>query len=308
MAATRTNRRDWLWPAIALAAIAALSFSATARAAGQRLFTSLRIAKPKPVTVTTPSFSGPNANRQLQDAISGMISGKVRATVDEADQPAANAEAAARLAGFAAQFPRARKDPPTLIVMGAHAADMAVDRTQLRTMFTQAGRSAVALPPSLDGTTVTLKTPRAIRAQYGNCPAPAANTLQNQIQGPPPPTTDNGNCVVLTQSPAASAEVPGGLDVDQLVEIALELSGMSPNQAQEFQETLDWKSTLVLSMPRAMRSYQAVDVNGVRGMLVNTAGRRGPTWALIWAKNGIVYSLAGYGSAGDAVPLANSLN
>jgi hypothetical protein len=29
---------------------------------------------------------------------------------------------------------------------------------------------------------------------------------------------------------------------------------------------------------------------------------------LIWAKNGMVYSLVGYGSSGDAVPLANSLS
>jgi hypothetical protein len=51
-----------------------------------------------------------------------------------------------------------------------------------------------------------------------------------------------------------------------------------------------------------------VTVGGVQGMLVNTVGRRGPTYALIWAKDGMVYSLVGYGSAADAVPLASSIN
>jgi hypothetical protein len=293
---------------MALAIVGALSFTTPGRTLRHQFFATLRLAKPQPVNVNISSFSGPNANRQLQDMVSGMISRKVNVTLDEQDQPVASAAAASKLAGFAARLPRARKDAPTLIVTGAHAIELTVDRGQLRTIFAEAGRPDVVLPASLDGAAVAVRTPRAIRAQYGNCPVPVANTLQNQIQGPPPPSTDNGNCIVLTQSPVASADVAAGLDVEQLVEIALELSGMSPNQAQAFQRILDGRSALVLSMPRNMRSYDSVSVNGARGMLLNTAGRRGPTYALIWANNGIVYSLMGYGSSGDAVPLANSLN
>lgn len=298
-----------MWTAVIMVAIAAASlFSAAGREMRHRLFATLRIAKPQAVNVNIPSFSGPNANRQLQDMVGGMISKKVNVTLEEQDQPVASVDAASKLAGFTAQLPRARKDVPTLIVTGAHAIAMAVDRSQLRTIFVEAGRPDVPLPQSLDHGAVAVRTPRGIRAQYGNCPAPVANTLQNQIQGPPPPSTDNGNCIVLTESPEVSADVATGLDMAQLVEIALELSGMSPNQAQAFQRTLDEKSALVLSMPRNMRSYDSVTVNGARGMLLNTSGRRGPTYALIWRKNGIVYSLMGYGSSGDALPLANSLD
>jgi hypothetical protein len=287
--------------------VAALAFAVTASGAGRRFFTSLRIQKPQPVNVNIPSFSGPNANRQLQDMVGGMLSKQAKVSLDEKDQPVTDAAAASRLAGFAAQLPSMRKDPPTLIVTGAHTIDAPVDRSQLRTILAEAGRPSVTLPSSLDGAQFTVRTPRAIRAQYGNCPVPVAATLQNQIQGPPPPTTDNGNCIVLMQGPPASADVPAGLDLDQLVEIGLELSGMSPNQSAAFQKTLDAKSTLVLSMPRGMRSYSEVELAGARGILVNTAGRRGPTYSLVWTKNGIVYALVGYGSPGDAVPLANSL-
>jgi len=38
------------------------------------------------------------------------------------------------------------------------------------------------------------------------------------------------------------------------------------------------------------------------------AGRRGgPGYALIWTKNGIVYSLTGFGDSSQAIPLADSL-
>jgi hypothetical protein len=302
--------RSGQWWAIATVAVIAafLALTAPGRGLAERFFGSLRIARPQPVTVNIPTFAGPTATRQLQDVIGPMITDTVAATLSEPDQAAASAEAARRIAGFAPELPRTRKDPPTLIVTGARTIAMTVHAGQLRTILREAGKPAAALPPTLDGAVVTVRTPRAVRAQYGHCPAPVANTLQGQIQGPPPPSTDNGDCVVLVEQPRAAASVPAGLDMAQLVEIALELAGMSPNQAQDFQRTFDWESSLGLSVPRFVRSYEMVNVGGVRGMLLNTGGRRGPSYVLIWAKRGIVYSLAGYGSSGDAVPLASATN
>jgi hypothetical protein len=70
---------------------------------------------------------------------------------------------------------------------------------------------------------------------------------------------------------------------------------------------MDSNAILVLSMPRSMRSYEPATVNGARGMLVTTAARRGPTCVLIWVKDGIVFSLAGYGNPAAVVSLANSV-
>ena len=39
-----------------------------------------------------------------------------------------------------------------------------------------------------------------------------------------------------------------------------------------------------------------------------TAGwRRGPAYVLVWSADGMVYSLSGYGSPAEAVPLASSV-
>ena len=303
-------RRKEPWAALALVTSIAtfLSLTTPGRGLAQRFFASLRIAKPQAVSVNVPSFAGPNAGRQLQDAIGPMIADTVAVTLDERDLPVAGIEAARRLAGFAPQLPRTRRDPPMLIVIGARATSMTVRVDQLRTILREAGKPAAQLPRSLDGALVTIRTPRAVRAQYGHCPAPVANTLQGQIQGPPPASTDNGDCIVLTQRPITSASVPAGLDIAQLVEIALELAGLSPNQTQIFQKTFDWHATLSVSVPRFIRSYELVDVNGDPGMLLNTGGRRGPSYVLLWTKRGMVFSLAGYGSSRDAVPLAALTN
>jgi hypothetical protein len=82
---------------------------------------------------------------------------------------------------------------------------------------------------------------------------------------------------------------------------------MTPTQASDFLHTIDWKATLTLSVPRSLRSYQVVKVNGTNGTLLSMAGRRGPGYALIWPSNGIVYSLTGFGDSSQAVELANSL-
>ena len=82
---------------------------------------------------------------------------------------------------------------------------------------------------------------------------------------------------------------------------------MNPSQAHDFLQTVNWKSTLTLTVPRFLRSYQVVTADGVQGMLLTMAGRRGPGYTLVWAKNGLVYSLVGFGDSSQAVELADSL-
>jgi hypothetical protein len=286
--------------------IAILSFISPVRGLAAKFFASLRIPKPQAVSVDVSAFSSANGNRTLQQMISQMVSSKTNVTKNEADETAADSSAATKLAGFAVQLPAARKDLPKITVQGGHALDMSVDRAKLQQIFDEAGRHELVLPPNLDGAPVTLKTPRSIRAQYGNCPVPPS-TISGQINGPPPPSADNSDCLVVTEGPMSIVNSPAGLDVQQLVEIGLELSGMSPNQIQQFLKYVDWKSTLSLAMPRFMRSFETVQINGAQGVLINTQGRRGPAYMLIWAHDGMAYSLTGYASPSDATALANSL-
>jgi hypothetical protein len=299
------------WPAAVTAVAAVIVFVPPARGAWLRFFDSLRIARPERVSVNVPSFTGPGANRQLQNIVASMVADTASVILDEKEQPAPGAAAAARLAGFPPRLPAERKDAPQLTVVGAHEVTMTVGLSQLSTILMEAGvgAGARALPRTLDGAKVTIRTPRAVRAEYGHCPQPETPTLQSQLQGQSAPAAaDYSDCVALTEGPPTTVEAPPDLDLRQLVGIALELAGMSPAQSREFRDTLDWKSLFGLAVPRFIRSYQTVDVGGSPGALLGTAFRRGPTYELIWTSGGMVYSLVGYGSSGDALPIARSLS
>jgi hypothetical protein len=272
--------------------VVAAALSGPGRALGARFFDALRIAKPAPVTAAAPTAAGPGGNRALLEIASGMV--------------AATARAAAALGGFAPELPAARRDAATFTILGALDVVVRVNRSRLATILREAGEPA-DLPPALDGAALRLHDPRRIRIQYGHCPAPLANTVQGQLQGPPPVTPENADCVVLVEGPVTSVAAPDSLPLPRLVTIALELSGMSPTQAQAFQQRLDWKTVLGVAIPRFLRSYDTVVVRGAPGILLNAAGRRGPSFELLWVRDSMVYTLAGYGSAADALPLAVSV-
>lgn len=296
------------WRAMGVAtAVAVCLIAPPGRRLGADFIGSLRIAKPTPVTVSIPT-AGPAATHQIETTLTALIADSEHVTLTEGDRPAPNIGAAAAVAGFAAHLPAARRDTPTVIVTGAREVSVVVDRSLLATMLAEAGERQITLPPDLGGALATIHLPRAIRAEYGHCPQPAAATLQGQFQGPPPPSTTNADCLVLTEGAAAEAHVPASLDMSQLIRLSLELAGMNPAQTAQFQRRFEWRAILALSLPRFVRSYDSVLVRTAPGMLFTSGGRRGPAYTLIWTRGGLVYSLTGYGNAAEAVPLAASIN
>lgn len=270
---------------------------------GSQFLKSLRIARPQTVTASTPA---PGGARRMSDVMIGIAAESTTVASTENDHPAPSADSASRLAGFHVRLLGARADPVSFSVLGAQTIGARVNRRQLSTLFTEAGRRDLRVAPSLDGASVSLAIPRGVRVQYGNCPAPIQNTLQTQIAGPPPSSTDNGNCVILSETPEAASTTPASLDTAAVLEIAVELMGMSPNQAHDFERLFGWHGAAAMSPPRFVRSYDVVDVDGHPGMLMITGGRRGPTYVLSWMSDGIVYTLTGYGSSADAAALAKS--
>lgn len=305
MASDASGRKKIIPVLVVVAIVVAWATFPPTRRLTERFFGSLREQKVQAVNVDLSTLVGPNANPALHEMITQMISDKVKVTVNEKTQPAADASAASQLAGFHVELLAARKDAPELAVTGEHAFDLTVDRARLQEILKEAGHSDLTLPQSIDGANVAVTIPRAVMARYGECPGRPSATAN--VATPPPNSLQYVNCVRLREGPSPQVNVPHGLDFEKLAEIALQVAGMTPSQAQQFLQTVNWKQTLGVSIPRFMRSYEAVQVNGVQGTLLNMAGRRGPTYTLVWAKNGMVYSLTGYGDSGNAVTLADSL-
>ncbi len=296
--------RKWWLLLVPIALILWTTASASGRTLRRRFFAALRIARPEAVSVNVPAFSGPTGSRRLQDAIAAMLAEQVHVTRESADTTAADSAAAAHMAGFAPQLIAGRADRPTFAVQTARALTMTVHRGKLLTILREAGRSGSPVPASVDGGTFTIQTPAAIVERYGHCPVFEGQTLTNQIAQRPPPGTESGDCVILEQRLPVTVQAPQALDVGQLTGIALEVAGMSPVETDAFQHAFPWSAALALTMPRFIRSYDTVTVNGAPGMLLNTGGRREPNYELLWTAGGRVFSLSGYGNSADAVTLA----
>jgi hypothetical protein len=280
-----------------------------ARNAALKSLQSLRMQKVQAVNADFSPYVDPNSNPTLHQMVTQMISDKVQVETNEEDHAVNDTASAKQMAGFDVQLLSARKDAPQIVVGGSHKIDVIVDRARLQAIATEAGHSEIVLPQSLDGATVAVQVPRSVQLQYGTCPGPtsAGQVVADNITGPSPTTTQFSDCVRLREGPDPIVNVPSGLDVGGLAEIGLETAGMTPSQASDFLHTIDWKATLTLAVPRALRSYQVVKVDDTNGTLLSMAGRRGPGYALIWSKNGIVYSLTGFGDSSQAVTLADSL-
>ena len=269
------------------------------RSLAQRLLATLRVERVQPIRM---DFSSLDGNHALQQMLGQMISDKVVVTSDEKSQHPSSLEAASQLAGFPVRLLTARTDSPQFTVEGQHAFHMTIDRQRLQDIFDQSGRPDLLLPATLDGATISLQIPRSVSAQYGNCPHQQGNE-----QPAPPNTAAAPNCLTLLQSPSPVVNVPSDLNIQQLAEIALQLGGMDATKAQEFCKSVDWRTTLVLPVPRFADSYATVDVNGAEGTLISHHDRRGSQFALIWVKNGIIYGLLGRGDSADALKLAPSI-
>jgi anti-sigma factor RsiW len=316
---SRFSRPAWIGAVAATILLLGLAFP-SGRSLAQRFLATLRVEKVQPVRL---DFSALDGNRPLQEMFSQMLSDKVVVTAKEKSQPADSASSASQLAGFAVKTIAARTDAPAFTVEGQHAFHLTMDRSRLQDILDQAGRGDLALPAAIDGATVSVNIPRSVRLEYGTCPhehheaqASSGNSAAPENSSTSNPHSARGansseawaNCLALIEAPSPQVNVPADLNIQQLAEIAFQLAGMSDTESRQLAQTIDWKSTLVLPLPRGAGSYSQVQVGGAQGTLINGSSNRGPHYVLLWVKSGIIYGLVGHGDSTDAVALANSLS
>jgi hypothetical protein len=298
---TRIFARRWrfAWAASLAAAVLAISltFPAT-RSFAQRLLATLRVERVQTVSL---DFSAMNTGTSSQplEMLAKMLSDNAVVTTNEKESSADSQAAATQAAGFPVRVLSSRTDEPTFAIAGAHAFHLTLDRSRLQDVLDQAGRPDLLLPGTLDGATVSVQVPRAVALSYGDC----------KKADPQAPSDSANPCLVVMQAPSPTINVPSDLNIQQLAEIGLQLAGWSPEKAREFCQTVDWKSTLVLPIPRTVQSYETVSINGVRGTLMHfpESNPKRPSFALIWVDNEMIYGLIGKGDASSAVQLASSL-
>jgi hypothetical protein len=294
--------RPWwrLRPAWGLAAAMAVAVlmagSPSSRALAQKLLGLFRV---KSVVVVPVDFDIYSEGKGK--LLSQVLADSVTVTKDEPARVAATKQDAAGTAGFTVRLPAMRQDAPQLTVEGEHAFNLTVKIDRVRATLDILGRPDLQPPPGLAGAKVVVDVPRAVRAAYGNCP--------QARRGPPPAGGDFGDCIILVQAPTPTVVTLPDLNLSEIATLGLQLAGMTAEQAAQFSRTVDWTSTLAIPLPRGEGDYQSVQVNGAPATLIVMKSRekRPAGYMLIWIKDGIVYSVTGFGNPGLAVPLAESL-
>jgi hypothetical protein len=296
----------WVGLSIVLVFSVALSF-APVRAWAGSLLGLLRVQHILVVPVDTTRLSdlgGSSMGKQISQLLSDSTT-----VTKEAGEPrrVADAAQASQLAGFSVRLPASRSDLPQLSVQDSTAFEFVVNRDRAQVLLNEAGLSDVQLPAALDGATIKVDIPAGVTAAYGDCPQ--VDNRDREGQGSPGRRMIN--CIILAEIPSPSVTTPPELDAEQvrrLAEIGLQFSGMTPQQAHEFSQTVDWTSTLVVPIPRNGASYKQVSVDGVTGNLIERPTDDAPQYLLMWVKDGIIYAIGGLGSdTSAALEMANSL-
>jgi hypothetical protein len=290
-------RTAWVGLAAALAVAVGLSFPPV-RALAVDFLGLFRVQKIAVVQINPELPETMGNTLQLEQVLANNVQ------VEDGGRPqevGSAAEASAQ-AGMAVRLPGALAGTPKLMVKPAARVTMNVDLELVRALLAQIGHEDVTLPDELDGAEVTASVPTMVMARYGECPDDDDEQEQEQ-------PARRLNCTMLMQLPSPTISAPPGLDVAQIGEAFLQVMGLSREEAQQFSQTVDWTTTLVVPIPLHHTSYRQVQVDSVTGTLIERPSIEGDpeSYMLLWVKDGTLYALTGIGQGQDGLAIANSL-
>ncbi len=293
---TMSTRRP-LWAALAIVVALALVFTLTpANAWASSVLSLFRVQKVQ--VITFDPAAAQNAQNQLkseQDVIKQVFKDDLKITKHGEMTTVASAAEAKDQVGFTPRVPAALKDATINVQPGMNAV-FTINQPKLQSILDAVGIDA-KLPAEVNGKVITVDVPDAVAVSSG-CPT-SPSALQEESQLP-------ANCTSLVQVPSPTVNTPAGLDVPQLADAMFQYLGLSPADAKQLSQRIDWTTTLVVPIPQGGQiQYQDVQVDGVTGTLFQEAdsGR----YSLIWVKNGVLYGLSGSGSTEQALSIAGSL-
>jgi hypothetical protein len=302
----QSKRLRPVWAGLTIVVVLAVLLSfAPVRALAGNFLGIFRVQQVTVLPVDTTQLKNLTGNSPLTAEISRLFSDSVTITKKPADpQPVADAAEAGKLAQFTVRLPASESSAPQLTVQGSLAFQFVVDRQRAQAVIDEAGYRNLKLPDSLDGATVKVDVPAAVTAEYGNCPTQTPEAAKRS--GP------NGrlyaDCVAFVQIPSPTVTTPPDVDVEQLAEMGLQMTGMTPNQAHDYSQNVNWASTLVIPIPSNAATYKQVPVDGVTGTLIQRPADDAPSYALVWVKDGVIYGIAALGSDSNrALAMGNSL-
>jgi len=295
----------------ALATIAALSVALLfppVQALASNFLGLFRVQQIAILPIDTTRLSEMNGDSTTGKQLSQLMSDSVNVTHEPGKpQLVADAAAASQAAGFTVRLPDSRTDLSQLSVQDGTAFELKINRERAQALLDEAGHNELQLPSSLDGAPISVSIPSSVTALYGDCPKFNPDD-KNGNDDAGSPGRRFFNCIFMAQIPSPTVNAPADLDVQKLAEVGLQFTGMTAEEAQNYSQTVDWASTLVIPIPRNGASYTQVTVDGVSANLIQRPYDDAPEYALVWVKDDIIYAISGQGADSQAaIDMANSL-
>ena len=203
-------------------------------------------------------------------------------------------EQASAAAGFVVKVPT--YEPTSVLlasigVKGQQRLRATADAGRLRQVMEALAITDLEVPDGVDGQVVDVRIPPVVMMRYERGGNPAVEFLQ-------------------AHSPEVS--LPEGINLAALGEIGLRILGLSPIEAREFAQAIDWHTTLLLPIPATATSFKQVTINGEPGVVVERVrrlpeGGRVVSNGYFWSHDGQVFVLNGSLSTLDMLKMAESL-
>ncbi|TMG44191.1 MAG: hypothetical protein E6H90_11200 [Chloroflexi bacterium] len=153
-----------------------------------------------------------------------------------------------------------------------------------------------------------------------------ASAAQKGVRVNPMPSTINGSTLIVNGGPAlievwglsGEARVPTlviaqtriptvdstGATAAQLEDYLLSQPGVPPEIAAQLRAIKDPASTLPVPIPQGLATTEAVQVNGVSGLMIKAAIAAG----VVWEKNGVIYAVGGQLTPDQVLAIATTLH
>ncbi len=303
----KLSGRSWrpIWAVLTLIVVFAVALAfPSVRALATSFLGLFRVQQVAVIPVNPANL--PQDMRDVGSSIEQMIADTATYQTIGKSQTVETAAEASQAAGVQVRLPDQPSGERTITVQPGATGEIKVDLPRVRELLKEMGRTDIRLPDQLDQALIKVEVPPAVVATYGACQVSASDLPEEAKQVRQ--SFSGEGCIGFIQMASPIVNAPDDLDVNQLGEAFLQLTGMSESEARDFSAKINWSNTLVIPVPTDQTRVEDVQVDGVKGSLVQEDPDKGqPKYVLIWAKDGMVYAISGTGDSSQAIQMANSL-
>lgn len=279
-------RAAWAALTVVVVLAVALAFQPVRALAGN-LLGLFRVQQVTTLAVDTSYLN--SLHRTAGEAISKLFNDSVQETrAWQEPQSAKDAVQAGELAGFAVRELLPQDDDTEYSVDFGAAFTFTVDVERANATLEAMGSGSLKLPADVDGAQVYVDVPPSVSA-YLPC------DYSNE--------TERNKCLSFLQMPSPSITTDSPVDLPELAALGLQVMGLDEAEAVEMAATIDWQSTLVIPIPYGGVEAQTITLDGVSGQLLTREMGDISEFALVWARDGMLYVLQGSGDPQYALSL-----